>query len=62
MKYKYKVEEKNCERQFSRGSQAESDYLQRNGMDGWELVSVVPYAPTLTFDHTTYYWKMVDEK
>ena len=59
--YKYKVEQKNCSSQFKRNTKEESDYLDKNGSNGWELVAVVPYDPSTNIDKTTYYWKTVDE-
>ena len=56
-KYEYKVECKDCDWDFKRNTTKESDYLESNGNNSWELVSVVPYDPTTNLDKTTYYWK-----
>lgn len=55
--FKYKVNKKSCSRDFERNSLDEERYLKKNGDDGWELVSVVPYDPSTNVDSTTYYWK-----
>lgn len=55
--FQYKVNKKSCSREFGRNSIDEDKYLKDNGVDGWELVSVVPYDPSTSLDSTTYYWK-----
>ncbi len=57
--YEYKVENKNCSRDFKRGSVQEASYLKQHGDWGWELCGIISENPATTIDSTTYYWKVI---
>ncbi len=57
-KFEYETFLFDCETAFDRYSEKETKFLNNKGNEGWELVSVVAFAPlSHLIDKTIYYFK-----